>query len=266
MFLDQSPIGRSGRSNPVTYLKAFDEIRTDLRGHPRGQAAQRRRRAMFSFNVEGGRCNACKGDGFLTIDMQFLPDVMVRCPECRGAALSPRDPGDHLPGQEHRRVLDLTAREAFGSSATGPRVQARLRPLLDIGLDYLRLGQPASTLSGGEAQRSSWRVFWRSSTAALNPGGGTSHTRFSSSTSRPPACTRSTCCELLDALNSLVDRGHSVIVIEHSPEVMVCRRLDHRPGPRRGDDGGRIVAQGTPEAVAQSGTLTGQVLAGRLTT
>ena len=152
VFLDQSPLGRSGRSNPVTYLKAFDEIRrtfaathdAKLRNYDAG---------MFSFNVEGGRCSRCKGDGFLTIDMQFLPDVMIRCPECRGTRYRPEVLEITYRGRNIAEVLDLTAREAFVFFRHRRKIQARLRPLLEIGLDYLRLGQPAATLSGGEAQR-----------------------------------------------------------------------------------------------------------------
>ena len=166
VFLDQTPIGRSGRSNPVTYLKAFDEIRRTfaathdarLRNYGAG---------MFSFNVEGGRCSRCKGDGFLTIDMHFLPDVMMRCPDCRGTRYRPEVLEITYRGRNIAEVLDLTAREAFVFFRHRRKIQARLRSLLDIGLDYLRLGQPAATLSGGEAQRLKLASFLGGSTAAL---------------------------------------------------------------------------------------------------
>jgi excinuclease ABC subunit A len=262
VFLDQSPIGRTGRSNPVTYLKAFDEIRrtfaathdAKLRNYGAG---------MFSFNVEGGRCSRCKGDGYLMIDMHFLPDVMMRCPDCRGTRYRPEVLEITYRGRNIAEVLDLTAREAFVFFRHRRKIQARLRSLLDIGLDYLRLGQPAATLSGGEAQRLKLASFLGGSTAALNRAGDASHTVFI--LDEPTAGLHPfDMLRLLDALNALVDRGHSVIIIEHSPEVMICADWIIELGPGAGAEGGRVVAQGTPEDVAKSGTLTGLVLADAL--
>ncbi len=259
VFLDQSPLGRSARSNPATYLKVFDEIRktfaatheAKLRNYDAGR---------FSFNVEGGRCHACQGDGFLTIDMQFLPDVMVRCPECRGTRYRPEILEVTYRGRTIAQVLDSTAREAFGFFRHRPRVQARIRPLLDIGLDYLKLGQPAATLSGGEAQRLKLASFLGRSLAALRRAAQPAHTLFL--LDEPTAGLHpADLLKLLEALGSLVDRGHSVIVITHSPEVMACADWIIDLGPGAGDEGGRIVAQGTPEDLARSGTATGQVLA-----
>jgi excinuclease ABC subunit A len=259
VLVDQAPIGRSGRSNPVTYLKAFDEIRktfaatheAKLRNYGAGQ---------FSFNVEGGRCNACEGNGFLTIDMQFLPDVMVRCPECKGTRYRPETLEVAYRGRNIAEVLELTAREAFVFFRHRPKVQARLRPLLEVGLDYLRLGQPASTLSGGEAQRLKLASYLPTSAGAITRTGGRSKTLFlldEPTTGLHPADT----LKLLDALNSLLDLGHSLVVIEHSPEVMACADWIIDLGPGAGDDGGQVVAQGTPEDVAKTGTPTGLVLA-----
>ena len=166
------------------------------------------------------------------------------------------------PGKKNRHQFspDLTAREAFVFFRHRRKIQARLRSLLDIGLDYLRLGQPAATLSGGEAQRLKLASFLGGSTAALNRAGDTSHTVFI--LDEPTAGLHPfDMLRLLDALNALVDRGHSVIVIEHSPEVMICAHWIIDLGPGAGTEGGHIVAQGTPEDVAKSGTLTGQVLA-----
>jgi excinuclease ABC subunit A len=259
VFLDQSPIGRTGRSNPVTYLKAFDEIRrtfaatheAKLRNYGAG---------MFSFNVEGGRCGTCKGDGYLTVDMQFLPDVRMRCAQCRGTRYRPEVLEITYRGRNIAEVLDLTAREAFLFFRHRRKIQARLRPLLDIGLDYLRLGQPASALSGGEAQRLKLAAFLGGTTAALNRAGRMSHTVFI--LDEPTAGLHPfDMLRLIDALNALVERGHSVIVIEHSPELMICADWIIDLGPGAGGDGGRIVAQGTPEEVASSGTFTGDVLA-----
>ncbi|APW62790.1 excinuclease ABC subunit UvrA [Paludisphaera borealis] len=259
VFLDQSPIGRSGRSNPVTYLKAFDEIRrtfaathdAKLRNYGAG---------TFSFNIEGGRCSACKGDGFRRIDMQFLPDVMVRCPDCKGTRYRPEVLEITYRGKNIAEVLDLTGREAFAFFRNRPKIQSRLRPLLDIGLDYLRLGQPAAMLSGGEAQRLKLAAFLGSSTAALNRAGNVAHTLFI--LDEPTAGLHpSDMIRLIEALNSLVDRGHSVLVVEHSPEIMISADWIIDLGPEAGDDGGRIVAEGTPEDVAKAGTLTGVVVA-----
>jgi excinuclease ABC subunit A len=258
VFLDQSPIGRSGRSNPVTFLKAFDEIRRTfaathearLRNYGAG---------MFSFNVEGGRCSKCKGDGFLTIDMHFLPDVMVRCPDCRGTRYRPEVLEITYRGRNIAEVLDLTAREAFIFFRHRRKIQGRLRALLDIGLDYLKLGQPAATLSGGEAQRLKLASFLGGSTAALNRAGNIAHTVFI--LDEPTAGLHPfDMLRLIDTLNALVDRGHSVIVIEHSPELMLCADWIIDLGPGAGEDGGQVVAQGTPEEVAKLRTLTGEFL------
>ncbi len=259
VFLDQSPLARSARSNPVTYLKVFDEIRktfaatheAKLRNYDAGK---------FSFNVEGGRCNTCQGEGFLTIDMQFLPDVMIRCPECRGTRYRPEVLEVTYRGRNIAEVLELTAREAFAFFRHRPRIQARLRPLLDIGLDYLKLGQPASTLSGGEAQRLKLAGVMGRSLASLRRAVHAPHTLFL--LDEPTAGLHPLdVLKLLDALGALVDRGHSVVVITHSPAVMLSADWIIDLGPGSGDEGGRVVAEGTPEAVAQSATPTGEVLA-----
>jgi excinuclease ABC subunit A len=259
VFLDQSPLARSARSNPVTYLKVFDEIRktfaatheAKLRNYDAGK---------FSFNVEGGRCNTCQGDGFLTIDMQFLPDVMIRCPECRGTRYRPEVLEVTYRGRNIAEVLDLTAREAFAFFRNRPRIQSRLRPLLDIGLDYLKLGQPASTLSGGEAQRLKLASVLGRSLASLRRAVHAPHTLFL--LDEPTAGLHPVdILKLLDALGALVDRGHSVVVITHSPAVMLSADWIIDLGPGSGDEGGRVVAEGTPEAVARSATPTGEVLA-----
>ncbi|MFO0954279.1 MAG: excinuclease ABC subunit UvrA [Isosphaeraceae bacterium] len=262
VLVDQTPIGRSGRSNPATYLKAFDEIRkTFAATHEaklRNFGASR-----FSFNVEGGRCNACEGNGFQTIDMQFLPDVLVRCPECRGTRYRPETLEITYRGRNIAEVLELTAREAFVFFRNRPKVQARIRPMLEVGLDYLQLGQPASTLSGGEAQRLKLASHLSTSPGAISRAAGKAKTLFvldEPTTGLHPADT----LKLLDALNSLLNVGHSLLVIEHSPEVMVSADWIIDLGPGAGDEGGRVVAFGTPEEVARCDTPTGRVLAGLL--
>ena len=246
VLVDQAPIGRSARSNPVTYLKAFDEIRktfaatheAKLRNYGAGR---------FSFNVEGGRCNACEGNGFLTIDMQFLADVMMRCPECRGTRYRPETLEITYRGRNIAEVLDLTAREAFGFFRHRPKVQARLRPLLDVGLDYLRLGQPASTLSGRRGPAAQAGELPGDLTAApMTRSAGRSRTLFlldEPTTGLHPADT----LKLLDALTRsrrsrpLLDRGRA------QPRDHGLRRLDHRPRVQgRATKAGRSWGRGHP--------------------
>ena len=259
LLIDQGPIGRSGRSNPVTYLKAFDEIRKTFaethEAKTRNYGAGR-----FSFNIEGGRCNTCEGNGFITVDMQFLPDVLIRCSECRGTRYRPETLEIAYRGKNIAEVLDMTVREAFGFFRHRPKILARLRPLMDVGLDYLRLGQPASTLSGGEAQRLKLASHLATTPGAITRAANKSSTLFlfdEPTTGLHPADV----LKLLEALTSLLTLGHSLIVIEHSPEVMVRADWIIDLGPGSGDEGGRIIGQGTPEEVAKLDTPTGRLLA-----
>lgn len=255
-LVDQSPIGRTPRSNPVTYLKAYDEIRKSfastheakLRNYTAGR---------FSFNVEGGRCETCQGNGVLVIDMQFLSDVTMRCTECRGRRFRADTLDVTYRGKNIAEVLDLTAREAFGFFRNRPKIQLRLRPLLEVGLDYLRLGQPANTLSGGESQRLKLASHLASAAADVTAKSRCAFILDEPTTGLHPA----DIVRLVDCLNALVDRGHSVIVVEHSPEIMVAADWIIDLGPDAGGDGGRIVAQGTPEDVARAETHTGRLLA-----
>lgn len=262
VLIDASPIGRSGRSNPVTYLKAFDEIR---RAFAQTHEAKLRNYGpgRFSFNVEGGRCDACEGNGYRTIDMQFLADVVVRCPECRGRRFRAETLEVKYRGKDVAEVLDLTAREAFAFFQRRPKVQARLRPMLDVGLDYLRLGQPASTLSGGEAQRLKLARHLAGSSAAIVRRAASPRTVFlmdEPTTGLHPADV----ARLLEALHSLVDLGHSLIVIDHDPDILRAADWIVDLGPEAGEQGGAIVATGTPEQVAQADTHTGRYLTGLL--
>ena len=259
VLLDQSPLARSARSNPATHLKAFGEIRRTFAATHEAKV-RNYDAGRFSFNVDGGRCNTCRGNGFLTIDMQFLPDVRLRCRECQGTRYRPEILEVTYRGKNIAEVLDLTAREALSFFRNRPKVQARLRPMLDIGLDYLRLGQPLSTLSGGEAQRLKLASFLARTLRALKRPGAAPHTVFL--LDEPAAGLHPIdVLKLVEALGSLVERGHSVIVVEHSPEVMMSADWVIDMGPGAGDEGGRVVAQGTPEEVAKAPTPTGQVLA-----
>ena len=262
VLIDALPIGRSSRSNPVTYLKAFDEIRSAFAATPEAKA-RNFAAGKFSFNVEGGRCGVCEGAGELTVDMQFLADVRMTCPECRGTRYRPEILEVKLAGKSIAEVLELTVRESFGFFRNRPKVQARLRPLMDVGLEYLRLGQPASTLSGGEAQRLKLASFLASSPAALTRAAKGPKTLFlldEPTTGLHPQ----DIARLLETLIRLLDLGHSLIVVEHRPDVLRAADWIIDLGPDAGDQGGRVVAEGTPEDVAKARTHTGKVLASLL--
>ncbi|RUL82172.1 excinuclease ABC subunit A [Tautonia sociabilis] len=259
VLVDQSPIGRSARSNPVTYLKAFDEIRRAFAGTHEARLRDYGP-SRFSFNVSGGRCEACEGNGYQIIDMQFLTDVMVRCPECRGTRFRAETLEVTYRGKNIAEVLDLTVREAFAFFKNRPKVQEKLRPLMEVGLDYLRLGQPASTLSGGEAQRLKLASYLPTSGASATRKSARPATLFlldEPTTGLHP----SDVLTLIDCLNTLADLGHSLIVVEHNPELMLCADWIIDLGPGAGSDGGRVVAEGPPEEVARADTPTGRVLA-----
>jgi excinuclease ABC subunit A len=262
LLVDQSSIGRSGRSNPVIYVGAFDLIRrTFAETHEakvRNYGAGR-----FSFNREGGRCSACEGSGFQTVDMQFLADVMLRCPECNGTRYRAETLEVTYRGKNIAEVLDMTVREAFGFFRHRPKIQFRLRPLMEVGLDYLRLGQPSPTLSGGESQRLKLASFLASHSPVWSAKAMTGGTLFifdEPTTGLHPA----DIVKLLEALNRLVDAGHSLLIVEHSPDVMLAADWMIELGPGAGEAGGRVVAEGPPHAIAKSKTATGKVLAAAL--
>jgi excinuclease ABC subunit A len=250
-LVDQSPVGRSPRSNPATYLKAFDPIRAlfadQLEARARGFTA-----GHFSFNIDGGRCEACKGDGFLAIDMQFLPDVYIRCGECGGRRYRREVLEVKYRGRDISEVLDMTAREAFIWFRGEHAVQSRLKPLVDVGLGYLRLGQPAATLSGGEAQRLKLAAHLdakrrgRTLFVLEEPSAGLHYADL---------------VQLMDAFDALVEVGHSLIVIEHNLQLMKAADYLIDLGPGAADEGGQIVAVGTPEDIAACPqSVTGQYL------
>ena len=252
VMVDQSPIGRSPRSNPVTYIKAFDEIRAvfadTIEARTRNFAA-----GHFSFNVDGGRCTKCRGDGFIQIDMQFLDDVFMKCPQCHGRRYRAEVLDIKVRGRNIADVLDLTVREAFVFFRGRPKVQARLKRLIDVGLDYLRLGQPASTLSGGESQRLKLATYLsaaRRGRTLFILDEPTTGLHFSD------------VVQLLDCFDALLAVGHSLIVVEHNLQIMKAADYVVDLGPRAADEGGQISAYGTPEEVArEKSSITGRFLA-----
>jgi excinuclease ABC subunit A len=255
ILVDQSPIGRSPRSNPVTYIKAFDEIRNvfadTIEARTRNYTA-----GHFSFNAEAGRCPACDGDGYLQIDMQFLADVYMKCSQCHGKRYRPEILKINYRGRDIAEVLELTVREAFTFFRGMPKVQARLKLLIDVGLDYLRLGQPANTLSGGEAQR--LKLAGYMSAAKRN------RTLFI--LDEPTTGLHfSDVVQLLDCFDALLAVGHSLIVVEHNLQVMKAADWIIDLGPGAADEGGQVVAQGTPEFVSRSkNSATARFLAAAL--
>jgi excinuclease ABC subunit A len=251
VMVDQSPIGRSPRSNPVTYLKIFDEIRNVFSVTPDAKV-KNLTAGKFSFNVEGGRCEHCKGDGYAVVDMQFLPDMFVRCPQCYGKRYRPEVLEVLYRGKNIAEVLDMTAREAFSFFRGQSKVQQKLKRLLDVGLDYIRLGQPSNTLSGGESQRLKLAVYLsqikrgRSLILLDEPTTGLHFADVA---------------QLLDCFNALIETGHSLIVVEHNLQMIRAADYLIDLGPGAAEDGGEIVAQGTPEEVtAVKKSLTGKFI------
>jgi excinuclease ABC subunit A len=241
VLVDQAPIGRTPRSNPVTYLKAFDPIRelfaTTKDARSRGLTA-----SHFSFNVPGGRCEACEGEGEVKVEMQFLADVFVPCEQCEGKRFKPQVLEVKYRGRSVDQVLDMTVREALAFFSSSPKVLRRLQVLDEIGLGYLRLGQPATTLSGGEAQRIKIAAHLSSNTGDRvlyildEPTTGLHFDDIA---------------KLLAACRKLIQAGHSLLVIEHNLDVIKTADWIIDLGPEGGEEGGRIVGVGTPEQIAQ---------------
>ena len=244
-LVDQNPIGRSSRSNPATYIKAFDEIRAlyadqktaKIRGYKPG---------FFSFNIEGGRCEACEGEGVVKIEMQFMADIYLTCEACNGKRFRDEVLDIRYRDRNIVDVLEMTVDEAMDffsnsgkPSATEKKILSRLEPLQQVGLGYLRLGQSSSTLSGGEAQRIKLAYF-------LSKGISEKPTLFIFDEPTTGLHFHDI-HKLLIAFESLISQGHSIIVIEHNPEVIKCADWVIDLGPEGGDDGGRVVFEGTPE-------------------
>jgi excinuclease ABC subunit A len=250
-LVDQTPIGRTPRSNPVTYLKAFDPIR-ELFSLTKDAKARGLTASHFSFNVPGGRCEACQGEGEVRVEMQFLADVFVPCDQCDGMRFKPQILEVRYRGKSVHQVLEMTVREALTFFSQSPKVLRRLQVLDEIGLGYLRLGQPATTLSGGEAQRIKIA-------AHLASFGGD---RVLYILDEPTTGLHfDDIAKLLAAFRKLVDAGHSLLVIEHNLDVIKTADYVIDLGPEGGEAGGRVVAAGTPEQISQiDASYTGQAL------
>ena len=242
IHVDQSPIGRTPRSNPATYTGVFDHVRklfastaeAKMRGYLQGR---------FSFNVKGGRCEACSGDGTIKIEMNFLPDVYVPCEVCHGARYNRETLEVHYKGKTIADVLDMPIEEAVDFFAAIPAISRHLVTLMEVGLGYVRLGQPATTLSGGEAQR-----VKLASELQKRSTGRTVYVLDEPTTGLHFEDIR----KLLGVLSSLVDKGNTVLVIEHNLDVIKTADWIVDMGPAGGNKGGTVVATGTPEEVAET--------------
>ena len=246
-LIDQNPIGRSTRSNPVSYIKAFDEIRQLYASQP---LAQKRgyKPGYFSFNVEGGRCDTCQGEGTVTIEMQFMADVHLVCEDCHGKRYKEDTLEVLYNGKNISDVLDMTINQAVeffsaDPSAATQRIVDRLKPLQDVGLGYLKLGQSSSSLSGGEAQRVKLASF-------LVKGAATNPLLFifdEPSTGLHLYDIQ----KLIASFNKLITNGHSIIVIEHHPDIIKVADYVIDMGPEGGVGGGKVVFSGTPEKLLE---------------
>jgi len=251
IVIDQSPIGKTPRSNPATYTKVFDEIRklfaktteAKKRGYKPGR---------FSFNVKGGRCEACQGDGLIKIEMNFLPDIYIECEECKGKRYNNETLEVKYKEKSIAEVLEMSVEEALDLFQNIPFIKRKLDTLSKVGLDYIKLGQSSTTLSGGEAQRIKLtRELSKKST------GRTIYLLDEPTTGLHFHDVK----KLIDVLNSLVDKGNSVVVIEHNPDVIKSADYIIDLGPEGGDMGGEIVAAGTPEEISDNPkSYTGEIL------
>ena len=254
-FVDQNPLSRSSRSNPVTYLKAYDEIRRLYAEQPLAKQLGFTP-AHFSFNTPGGRCETCQGEGTITIEMQFMADLVLECEQCHGRRFKQDILDVHYRGKSIYDILCMTVNQAVDFFSEDPecdKIVRRLKPLQDVGIGYVQLGQSSSTLSGGDSQRVKLASFLAQETTQPTififdePTTGLHHRDIE---------------VLLKALNQLISKGHTVIIIEHNPAVIVAADHVIDLGPEGGKEGGYIVATGTPEEIAQcKESYTGKYIA-----
>ena len=252
-FVDQNPIGRSSRSNPVTYVKAYDEIRKLMAEQPLAKQMDFTP-AYFSFNAEGGRCEECKGEGTVKVEMQFMADLVLECESCHGKRFKRDVLEVRFEGKNIYDMLEMTVNQAieFFTTHGKKRIVQRLKPLQDVGLGYIKLGQSSATLSGGENQRVKLAYYLsREKTVPTlfifdEPTTGLHFHDIN---------------RLLRAFSDLISRGHSIVIIEHNPDVIKSADYLIDLGPEGGREGGQIVAQGTPEeVVAQAKGYTARFL------
>ena len=252
-FVDQNPIGKSSRSNPVTYVKAYDEIRKLFAEQPlakqMGYTA-----GYFSFNTEGGRCEECKGEGTVTVEMQFMADLVLECESCHGKRFKNDTLEVRFGGKNIYDILEMTVNQAieFFTEHGQKKIVKKLLPLQDVGLGYIKLGQSSSTLSGGENQRVKLAYFLsieKSQPTIFVFDEPTTGLHFHDIK------------KLLEAFDALISRGHTIVIIEHNLDVIKCADYVIDLGPEGGDKGGNLVIAGTPEEVAQcAASYTGQYL------
>lgn len=249
--IDQSPIGRTPRSNPATYTGAFTQIRDWFAGLPEAKA-RGYKPGRFSFNVKGGRCEACQGDGLIKIEMHFLPDVYVTCDVCHGARYNRETLEVKFKGHSIADVLDMNVEEAAELFKAVPGIRDKMRMLQEVGLGYIKVGQPATTLSGGEAQR-----VKLSKELSRRATGKTLYILDEPTTGLHFEDVR----KLLEVLHRLVDTGNTVVVIEHNLDVIKTADWVIDLGPGGGVNGGKVIAEGPPERIAEQPlSATGQYL------
>ncbi len=262
-LVDQNPIGRSSRSNPATYVKAYDDIRALFASQPLAKV-RGYKPGFFSFNIEGGRCEECEGEGVVKIEMQFMADILLKCESCDGKRFKDEVLDIKYNDKDINDILNMTINQAidfFNSSSkqssAEKKIIRKLKPLQDVGLGYLGLGQPSNTLSGGEAQRVKLAYF-------LSKGGSESPTLFIFDEPTTGLHFHDI-SKLLKAFDALIEKGHSVIVIEHNMEVIKCADWIIDLGPESGDDGGNIVYEGIPEElITCKDSFTGKFLKNKL--
>ena len=256
-FVDQNPIGKSSRSNPITYVKAFDDIRDLFSRQPLAKT-RGYKPGFFSFNVDGGRCDVCEGEGQITVGMQFMADVHLPCDQCHGTRYKSETLDIKYKDKSISDILEMDIQSAYDFFSEGTikieqKIADKIHPLVKVGLGYLKLGQASSTLSGGEAQRIKLASF-------LSKGQSAPPTLFVFDEPTTGLHFHDV-NKLIIAFNELIDAGHSIIVIEHNLDVVKCADHIIDIGPNGGKQGGNIVFEGTPEAIINDeGSYTGNYL------